>query len=850
MTKNRIKTQAYQHVDARRKNIPTSEDHVYFPDEERTGKPFSPSPGGSEGPILLSWRRGIDSNGIQTATLPLYIHEKIHPSAFVAQLSEPTQKSPQGDVFADFNGIAEEERYNWYRHEGNWSNRMIRGNSVDVMASLAVRERLAGQVQMVFFDPPYGINFNSNYQPSTRRRGGGRAPVEGTPRKAFRDTYKDGLHSYMDTTFSVAMHARGLLHRSGSFFLQMGTENVHRLSVLLDEVFGAENRIATIAFAKSGSTSAKHLPEVADWLLWYARDKEHLKYHQLYEWLSRKDKLAHMSWHAMVELPDGTVRKPTLEERKDPDMNLPAGARLFGRMRLASPGESTTGRSAPYRWNGTVYFCPPGEQWRVDHEGLDALASQGRLVATDGGWLSWKRYENEIPGKRIHNLWSKKQAPNDIHYVVETAESTIERCIQMTTDPGDLVLDPTCGSGTTALVAERWGRRWITIDTSAIPIALCRQRMLSAVHKWYLTMDDPKGWAWEERLSGDGKNVRTMGSSGNNPASGFVYERVRHVSAAHLAYKKPPKSTLLVNRPITKKGVRRISSPFTVESHSPWTHLSPTTVREEPAISERELDIRENVLRALETSGIPVPTTESNAERWYFDSIVPWMESPRKDGITHEALRRGTGERVALAFVPDDRSASAMMVSDFAHDAARNDFDKLVVVAFHIEPGVDREKRGKLEVLTVRANRDLTIGELTSDRDDNAFILVGEPDVEVEDLDGRLQVRIRGYQVYDPASGNMRPGWDPSDIDCWMLDTKYDGTSFFARRIHFPGKENDRQIKRFKRELSRHIDPDQWEFMNSLISAPFARPETGRIAVRIVTQYGDEMLAAIPVDPE
>ncbi len=844
-----MKTKAYQHAEARRTNIPTSEDHVYMGGEERAGEPFSPSPAGSDGPVLLSWKRGIDTNSIRTEALPLYIHEKISPAVFVQQLSKLRgggEDERQGDLFADFNGLPEGARYDWYHHEGNWSNRVIRGNSVDVMASLAVKEKLAGKVQMVFFDPPYGIRFDSNYQPSTRKRGGA-APVEAAPRKAFRDTYVNGLHSYLDTIIGTAVHARELLTESGSFFLQIGSANVHRIAVVLDEVFGAENRVATIAFAKTGQTPTKHLSEVADWLLWYARDKKLVKYHQLYETLTRKEKIAHMNFDAMVELPDRSCRNLTKDERKDPNKYLPKGARLFRRMPLSSQDESATGRSEPYRWSGTLYHCPPGGQWRVSHEGLDALAEQGRLIATDRGRLSWKRYEDEVPGRQIHNLWSEQQSPTDMHYVVETAEATVERCVLMATDPGDLVLDPTCGSGTTALIAERWGRRWITIDASAIPIALCRQRLISAVHRWYLTLDDAEGQAQEAVLAGT--TFAATGQSGSNPASGFVYKRVSHVSAGHLAYRKPPMSTLLVDKPIAKRGVRRISSPFTVESHSPWTYVSPTVPEDDARASERDLGIRENVTKALTANGIPVPG--SDTERWHFDGIEPWVGGAQGIDLTHEATLRETGERIALAMVPDDRSASPVMVSDLAREAALNDFAKLVVIAFHFESGVDHEKRGKLEILTARANRDLTISELAHGAEDSAFVLVGEPDVEVETLENdRLRVRIKGYQVYDPGSGNLRPSGAPSDIDCWMLDSNYDGNSFFVRHIHFPDKGKDGQIKRFLNELGSRIDPVRWDRMQSLVSAPFERPKTGKIAIRIVTQFGDEMLSVMPVGSE
>ena len=342
---------------------------------------------------------------------------------------------------------------------------------------------------------------------------------------------------------------------------------------MLDEVFGPENRVATIAFAKSGATSAQYLSQVTDYLLWYAKDKEHVTYRQLYEPLSRTEKLGFMSSYAMVELPDGTSRSLTPKERDDPDKHLPEDARLFRRMPLTSQGESTTGQSESYLWNGTLYPCPPGRHWSVKNpEGMDCLAAKSRLSATDSGSLRWKHYEEEIAGREIHNLWHEQQSPSDMHYVVETAETTIERCMLMATDPGDLVLDPTCGSGTTAVVAESWGRRWITIDASAIPVALCRQRILASTHKWYLTLDDSDGQCEEARLAGRLEDYRKSPGpirSGADPTAGFVYERVPYVSAAHLAYDAPPKATLLVNKPVPKNGVKRISAPFTVESHSP-----------------------------------------------------------------------------------------------------------------------------------------------------------------------------------------------------------------------------------------------------------------------------------------
>lgn len=758
------------------------------------------------------------------------------------------------DWFGEFNGLPAEAKYDWYKHKGNWQNRIIRGNSVDVMASLAAKEGMGGAVQMVYFDPPYGIKFASNYQSSTRKRGATDAPVEAPSRKAFRDTYIDGLHSYMDTVFKVAVHARALLAESGSFFLQIGSENVHRLSVVLDEVFGPENRVATIAFAKTGATPAKHVSQIADYLLWYAKDKEEVKYRQLYEQLDRRQKLSLMASYAMVELQDGTVRHLTPQEWDDPDKHLPRHSRLFQRMPLVSQGDSTTGRLDGYDWNGTIFHCPLGYQWRVHVGGLDRLAENHRLVsAGSGGELRWKRYEEEIPGRRISNLWHQKQSATDMHYVVETAEVTIERCLLMATDPGDLVLDPTCGSGTTAAVSERWGRRWITIDASAIPVALCRQRILASVHPWYLTLDDSEGQQEEARLAGRlEEHRRDPGprQSGRDPSAGFVYDRVPYVSAAQLAYAKPPKATLLVNKPSKKKHVKRISAPFTVESHSPWVYVSPSAPETDKRAVERETGIRENIVRALHVSGIRV-SSNGRDDRWRFDDMELFQDDSddSPSHITHQATIRTSGERVAIAVVPDDRTANVTLIDTAAIAAARRDFRKLVVVAFHFEADTKNERRGRLEIVLVRANRDLSIGELKAGKEDQAFVLVGEPDVRLTGQpDGMHQVTIRGYNVYDPSSGNVRPAGKATDIDCWMLDTDYDGKSFFARRIHFPGKSSDGQISRLKRELGRSVAPAKWKSMESLTSAPFRRPSGGRIAVRIVTAFGDEMLQVLTID--
>ena len=552
-----------------------------------------------------------------------------------------------------------------------------------------------------------------------------------------------------------------------------------------------------------------------------------------------------MNWDGMVLLRDGARRAPTKAEREDPDTHLPAGARVYQRRPLDSQGESTTGRSEPFTWQGREWPCPATRHWSVSPEGMERLAELKRLdAAKEDSPLRWMRFENEFAGVKLDNLWHRQMKPDDMHYVVETAESVVERCILMATDPGDLVLDPTCGSGTTALVAERWGRRWITIDASAIPVALCRQRILTGVHEWFLTKDDLEGARAEAELSGESLTRPATLSATHDPASGFVYERVPSVSPESLAYDHPPSFTLLVDRPRKKKGWKRLAAPFTVESHSPW--------RYEPLAggageTELRLGVRERVLESLGSAGF---ATGDGGARWHLDDMENW---PGESGfVTHEARIRETGERVALTALADDQTATRNLVDRAAEEAAeRRAIRKLIVAAFEYESDAARhERRGRLDIIRLRANRDLAIAQLKPGREDSAFVLVGEPELELRLVDGgRAVVEVRGWNTYDPATGNVRPG-EPGDIDCWLLDTDHDGKAFYARRVHFPGKRPDRQLMRFRSALGARVRPEHWASMESLTSAPFRRPKSGRIAVRIVTTTGDEMLAVRDLPPD
>ena len=652
--------------------------------------------------------------------------------------------------------------------------------------------------------------------------------------RAFRDTYERGIDSYLDQMLEKLTLARDLLTESGSIFVQIGDENVHRMAVLLDEVFGHENRVATIPFATSGSASSKTLPSVADFLLWYAKDRPQVKYRQLYEPLDRRGLLESWTFAAMLELADGSTRNLTTDERRDPD-NLPPGARLYRRERLTSQGRSTTGRSEPYYWNDVRYDCPDTRQWAVSMEGMDRLATLNRLDGTGhNGRLHWKLYEDEFPGRRTNNIWHRYLNERNKRYVVQTAETVIERCLLMSTDAGDLVLDPTCGSGTTAQTAERWGRRWITCDTSTVAVAVARQRLTTAIHPfWKVSQSEPQASV----------------SSRTDPAAGFMYERVRHASAARLAYDSPPEYIHLVDRPEETRGVVRVCSPFTVESETPYAFM-PVSQFDGDGMDHAKVQqatasgvLVERVMDTLLRTGINDTLSASMIE---IHGIEPW---PGKPGslVTHKARcsARGASEQdAAVMITAEDVTVTPAMLTAAASEAPRqiHGAELLIAAAFAFDPATtDDTQIGRVRVLRVMMNRDLQIGELDPDRHSEAFVMLAEPDLAITtESDSRFQVELLGFDTFNPRTGSLDSG-TAQDVACWMIDTDHNGDSFFARRIHFPNAADDRQVKRLKRALGRGIDQLRWDATFSTTSAPFPPPKSGQIAVKIITETGIEM---------
>ncbi|QYZ68881.1 site-specific DNA-methyltransferase [Neotabrizicola shimadae] len=541
MAKKPIEVETLTH-DATRKNIPTAEFESLMRDQDKSPIQLAYERRNRDLDPQLVWR-GKDEqdwSDLIVQAPPLYIQEKVHPKVIIDDLkresanrAKAAKPAPQFDMFADFNGLPDAEAATeFYQHDQHWSNRMISGDSLSVMASLAEREGLRGQVQCIYFDPPYGIKFNSNFQWSTTSRDvkdGDKTHVTREPEqvRAFRDTWKDGIHSYLTYLRDRLTVARDLLSESGSIFVQIGDENVHRVRALMDEVFGDENVVAVIPFIKTSSQTSDYLPSVCDYVIWAAKSKSNVKYRQLY---FRKSVGGDGSaGYTRLQSDDGSRRSMTPEEKRNPDL-LDPKLKVFSLDNMASqrpPGDF------PIYIVGRA-IKPNRGYWKTGELGVSRLTKAERLELV-GNTPRYVRFIDDFGVFPLSNVWTDTITAgfaSDKVYVVQTLERIIERCILMTTDPGDLVLDPTCGSGTTAYVAEQWGRRWITIDTSRVAIALARSRLMGARYPYYLLADSPEGQQKEAEITRTPpKTTPTHGSI----RQGFVHDRVPHITLKSIA---------------------------------------------------------------------------------------------------------------------------------------------------------------------------------------------------------------------------------------------------------------------------------------------------------------------------
>jgi adenine-specific DNA-methyltransferase len=878
-----IPVDAIKHSD-KRTNLPTADAHDFVSPEVESPFAFRyPRPLYSP---QLVWRgkEELDlAEYLEGNAPPIYIQEKIDPRVLVENLRQSAAKpeeEPEWTLFDDFDGLGELDLVDFYQHEANWSNRMILGDSLLVMASFAERERLRGKVQMIYLDPPYGIKFGSNWQVSARRRDVKDGKIEDATReveqiKAFRDTWEYGINSYLTYLRDRLTIAKELLTESGSVFVQIGDENVHIVRSLLDEVFGAGNFVAQVTFAKTSGATAQFLPGTSDYVLWYGKERERLKFNRTFE------------TKALGGIGSGEYRQEMMADGTIAPAGTSPDARPFRLDNLTSPRvrENRTGYY-PVEINGRT-FLPGAGEWKTNQAGMRRLIIAGRVLARANS-LSYLRFIDDFPAVTINTIWGDTGVagrPGDKVYVVQTSPKVIERCMLMCTSPGDLVLDPTCGSGTTAYVAEQWGRRWITIDTSRVALALARQRVMGARFPWYYLIDSGAGRAKESEVSG---RPLPPANTTNDIRHGFVYERIQHIMLKSIAnnpdikegmsrgeideaIKRHADYELLYDKPYEDKSKIRVAGPFTVESLSPYRSVSFSgsavdgtggrAIADEEASSGGDRTFEQDVIANLRAGGIQ---NGRKHERLTFESVEPYA-SPYIQAVgTREDADAGTPRRIGITIGPQYGTVGPAFIKEAAREANRaRDLDLLCVLGFAFDPAVlgaggdeyltseegfanvAAERRlGRVPVLLVRMNSDLVMGELKKTGAGNLFTVFGEPDIEIKHDGDESRVVLHGVDVYDPNTGELRSN-DTDQIALWMVDTNYNGESFFVRHCYFTGGQDP--YARLKRALKAEINEDTWASLYSTESRPFARPETGKIAVKVINDYGDEVMKVFAV---
>ena len=819
---------------------------------------------------FLNWTGKAERLSFDVPTLPLFVHERLSTEAIVKTLEGHRKRgdaAAQEDMFSLFADprMPMSQQVNAYAYRNGWVNRMILGDSLSVMNSLARYEGLNGQVQCIYMDPPYGVKFGSNFQPFVRKRdvkNNDDADMTREPEmvQAYRDTWSLGLHSYLTYLRDRLYVAKGLLTPSGSIFVQMSEDNLHHVREVTDEVFGSGNFVSLIVFRTTANLSANAIGKNSDFLLWYANDISRLKYRQVFVRRTLADDVGNR--YTRVELPDGTRRVMATDERRDPGL-LPSGSRVYRHDNLTSQGSTPSG-TVHFEFDGIRFYPGKSSHWKTTVEGLRRLVDLRRLGAPTPSSLAYVRFFDDFPFAEVPSVWTDTQTgafTDDKIYVVQTNTKVIERCLLMTTDPGDLVLDPTCGSGTTAYVAEQWGRRWIAIDTSRVPLTLARQRLLTATFAWHRLKDETTG-----------------------PAAGFVYARrqnrkgeevggiVPHITLKSIANSEPPAEEVLVDRPETDDAITRVSGPFVVEAVLPTPQpLDPTDATTPPPEQDPPADhvarmieiLRRSPTLALPGGGkvtlknIRRPgrslnlSAEAMVDHDPAGGPVPLAAAVQAAHETNTNALPFTARPVAILFGPADGSVTARAVLEAAKEANIKNYAHLYVIGFGFTAEAQAELDAGEAVLGLPASRvtitmDVQMGDLLkTQRSSQIFAITGSPDIELTRLqeaaeDGmpRWQVRLLGLDSFDPATMEAHHlGGD--DVPMWMLDTGWNGMVFKAEQVFFPRTSAWDSLRK---ALKSTHDDSVWEHLRGAVSAPFAADAGTEIAVKVLDDRGNELM--------
>lgn len=821
--RKRVAIDAYIHNNQKRPNNPP----VGLV-SEATDKSNVPSAKYQHDPHIdpqLSWAGKKEGTSFEVPDVSLHVHERIDPMRIVRSFMRKDDGPRQISLFDDpFNEPPLHQAMDFYHHTQDWANRLIAGDSLLVMNSLLQKEGMAGKVQMIYIDPPYGIKYNSNFQPfvnkkEVRDNNDADIPAEPEMITAFRDTWELGTHSYLTHLRDRLLLSRQLLTETGSCFVQINDENVHHIRELMDEIFGPSNFCSLITFRTKSPLRQKLLGNVSDYIVWYAKDKSQVKFRKLLQ-----DKpIGEDSRYNWVELPDKTRRKLTREEKNNLEL-LPKGSRLFVAENLLAAG-TTPSCIFPFELKGQTYNPGGGRSWKTNKRGMERLKELDRLIAPSGS-LYWISYVDDYPAMELTSTWYDTQGEPDKSYVVQTAVKPIQRCMLMTTDPGDLVLDPTCGSGTTAYTAELWGRRWVTCDSSRVSLALAKQRLMTAAFPYFKLAYPDEGIA-----------------------SGLEYKRIRHVTLKSLAQDESSHEEVIYDQPAAVRDKVRVTGPFTVEAvpslrTKPFEgNLPQVEYIGDEAGRHGETGNQSLWREELKTTGIRA----TGGKMIEFARVEP-AEGTHYIHATAEILEDDNTNRTAvISFGPDFGPIEQRQVEEVMNEArALKDKPSFVIfAAFQFDPeaakDIDQIEWDGVKILKAQMSVDLLTEDLRKKRSNNqSYWLIGQPDVEVtKGSNGTYKVEVKGFDYYNPISGEVDSG-QTNRVAMWFIDTDYDERSLLPDQVFFPMKGAGKDWAPIAKALNGEIDEDLIDAFVGTESLPFKAGENKKCAIKIIDDRGIE----------
>ncbi len=779
----------------------------------------------------LQWTGKTEHTSFEVPTVSLHVHERIDPKTIIDNVKKEKGQPQQMSLF-DQAEKPLREAIEFYKHKEGWTNRLVAGDSLLVMNSLLEKEGMAGKVQMLYFDPPYGIKYGSNFQPFVNKRDvkdGKDEDLTQEPEmiKAFRDTWELGIHSYLTYLRDRLLLAKELLHESGSVFVQISDENVHHVREICDEVFGNENFVSLIAFTSTSGFPSNTLARTGDYVVWYTKNKNKVKYRQLY---TKKDTSLEGGRYRWLKFEDGTYRGITAKEM-DGETPFPDNVKLYQPTSLVSQGATSSPQEFEYL--GKTYKPPTGQHWKTSIEGLKVLAENGRIHVAKNS-IRYVRLSNDFPFIPINNLWTDTATGNftdEKIYVVQTGAKVIARCLLMTTDPGDLVLDITCGSGATANVAEEWGRRWITCDTSRVALTLAKQRLMTANFDYYQLARPEEGIG-----------------------AGFKYKTVPHVTLKSIANNELPATETLYDQPFIDSKKTRITGPFTVES------IPAPLVKDFEGAIENEMEADKSVTRTGETLRQDQWRDElqRTGVRAKGGAMIKFSRIEALAGTKYIQAQGETKgdkpEQILIVFGPEHAPLEQRTVELALKEAKLLKPDILLFCAFQFDEEAAKdidetpEKLVGFKLLKAQMNMDLQTEDLKKKRNSNqSFWLIGQPDVrlhEITDGDhkGKVKIEVMGFDYFNPKTGSIDSG-GKRNIAMWLLDTDYDGRSLFPKQVFFPMAGATDGWAKLAKNLKAEIDEEKIEAFRGTESLPF---EPGKqIAVKIIDDRGIESLKII-----